>query len=107
MTRIEAREVLGIQKRGPDYVWFNLKLNGVPNLQVYDNDVTWEVDDTLEKAVAYVYDYAEGNAMAGKVRIVGPPVQIRNLLVNLGEGPPDEAIGPRWEIEKEDEPASF
>ena len=100
MARIEAREVLGVRRFGPNYWWFSLKLNGVPSLHVQDDDVTWEVDDTLEKAVAYVYNYIEGDRAAGKVRIVGPSVQIRNLLVNLGEGTPDEAVGPHWEKEE-------
>ena len=101
---IEAREVLSVRRLGPTYSWFNLRLNGMPNLMVHDNDATWEVDDTLEETVAHV-DYTEGNRTAGKVRIVGPSGQIRNLLVNLGEGTPDEALGPQWKKEEADEPA--
>ena len=106
MAKVKAREVLGVNKNGPDYGWFHLAVNGLPTLSVGNENAVWQIDERVVRTVAYVqkkwehYDYGENNKgrhlIVKRVRIVGPREQIKNLLYNIGQGLPEEAIGPRW-----------
>lgn len=110
MKKVKGREVLSACKFGPEYWWFNLRVAGMPELTIgSDVKCIWDIDENMGKPVAYIqrkYDQSAGESKrhlrVKRVRIVGPREQIKNLLYNLGEGIPNERIGPRWE-EKEEE----
>jgi len=93
MAEPVTREVLSVRRHGPEYIWFYLRVDGMPNMKVFDRDTTWEVDETIERTTAYIYGYDPKETMVGSVRIVGPRDELRNLLQSLGEGTPGKVLG--------------
>lgn len=102
MSRVKPREVLCVQKCGPDYYWFWLRVSGLVALHVMENNARWEIDDNRDKTQAYIqreyYQHGDGprKLQVKQARIVGPRQQIMNLLSSLGNGTPDRVVLPQW-----------
>jgi len=50
----KAREVLGVSKGCPDSSVFNLTVDGLQTMEVYDHNTTWVVNGNITKTTTNV-----------------------------------------------------
>jgi hypothetical protein len=84
---MKARRVLSVSKCGPQYLWFALKVDGLPTLEVSDTSAVWKVNDDLKETVAQIKRERdeEGRLKIKRVTISGPFNQLLLLVAGLGD----------------------
>mgnify|MGYP001573058919 CR=1 FL=1 len=88
----QPKEVLGIDKKGPDFSWVTLVLDG-KTIRTDEGNLTWEVNSKFKKVMAHIKNNPEDDTTYRHgefVRIVGNKKMIQNLLFNIGIALPTE-----------------
>lgn len=98
----QPKEVLAIERKGIDYNWVILILDG-QTIRTDDGNITWEINKS-NKVMAHIKQNPKSDTTYQNNEIVtikGNKEQIQNLLYNIGMGLPDMRIKPYWKDKDE------
>ena len=98
----QPKEVLAINKKGNDFDWVTLILDG-QTIRTDEGNITWEINNS-KKVMAYIKSNPKDDTTYQHnqiVRIVGNKELIQNLLYNIGMGLTDIRIKPYWKDKDE------